>query len=174
MRVLIAVASRHGSTMAMANRLQERFHSAGHLVELTRMDESPDPAPFDTVIIGSAIYMGNWLAEARDYVRRYNGVLNAGNVWMFSSGPLGDPVLTPVDDPKRLPELLELPEVRDHRIFAGSLDPVKLGIGERIVTRLVKAPHGDFRDWDAIDAWADNIMHASQVEVTDRIEPANR
>jgi hypothetical protein len=39
-------------------------------------------------------------AEARDYVRRYNGVLNAGNVWMFSSGPLGDPVLTPVDDPE--------------------------------------------------------------------------
>lgn len=161
MRVLIAVASKHGSTLEIASRIQERLQTAGLLVDLVEMIEQPDPALFDSVVIGSAIYMGNWMAEARDYVRRYQGVLNDGNVWMFSSGPLGDPDLAPEDDPNRLPEVLGIPDVKEHQIFAGALDPATLGIGERIVTRVVKAPFGDFRDWAAIDSWADHIAKAT-------------
>jgi len=162
MRVLIVVASRHGSTLEIAERIQDRILASGNLVELARMDESPDPAVFDAVIIGSAVYMGNWMAEARDYARRYQSVLSAGNVWMFSSGPIGEPDLAPHDDPERLPQVLGLPDVRDHQIFAGALDSSKLGVGERIVTRMVKAQPGDFRDWKAIDSWADEITGSFQ------------
>jgi menaquinone-dependent protoporphyrinogen oxidase len=157
LRVLIAVASRHGSTQEIARRIQAGLERAGFDVELEEMNTFPDPAVFDAVILGSAIYMGNWMGEAREYVQRYQEVLNDGTVWMFSSGPLGDPDLTPQDDPKRLPAQLGIVDLKDHRIFAGALDPATLGIGERIVTRMVKAPSGDFRDWDAIDSWANDI-----------------
>ena len=42
-------------------------------------------------------------------------------------------------------------------MFFGALDHEKLGFGERMMVKAVKAPQGDFRDWDAIAAWADEI-----------------
>jgi menaquinone-dependent protoporphyrinogen oxidase len=45
----------------------------------------------------------------------------------------------------------------DHRMFFGALDRSKLGFGERMLVKAVKAPEGDFRDWDAIQSWADDI-----------------
>jgi menaquinone-dependent protoporphyrinogen oxidase len=46
---------------------------------------------------------------------------------------------------------------RDHRTFAGRIDPDALSWVERTITRMVKAPDGDFRDWEAVRAWADEI-----------------
>lgn len=48
----------------------------------------------------------------------------------------------------------------DHRVFFGALDKAKLGFGERMIVKAVKAPDGDFRDWDAIKGWADEIDRA--------------
>ena len=42
-------------------------------------------------------------------------------------------------------------------MFFGALDHDKLGFGERMMVKAVKAPQGDFRDWDAIAGWADEI-----------------
>ena len=46
---------------------------------------------YDAVIIGSAVYTGHWLAPAKDLVYRYLDVLASRPVWLFSSGPVGDP-----------------------------------------------------------------------------------
>ena len=46
---------------------------------------------------------------------------------------------------------------RDEQTFAGRLDPDELGRAERMVARIVRSPEGDFRDWDAIRAWAGQI-----------------
>jgi menaquinone-dependent protoporphyrinogen oxidase len=39
-------------------------------------------------------------------------------------------------------------------MFAGRLDPTKLSFIQRKMTEFVKSPMGDFRDWNAIAAWA--------------------
>ncbi len=49
---------------------------------------------------------------------------------------------------------------REHRVFFGALDPDELGFAERMIVKAVKAPTGDFRDWDEIGAWADEIADA--------------
>jgi menaquinone-dependent protoporphyrinogen oxidase len=46
----------------------------------------------------------------------------------------------------------------EHRTFPGKLDPAVLGTGERMVVKMVGAPSGDFRDWDAIGAWGARIV----------------
>ena len=43
------------------------------------------------------------------------------------------------------------------KVLAGAADPDKLRGFDRWVLKQVKAPTGDFRDWDAIAAWAAEI-----------------
>jgi menaquinone-dependent protoporphyrinogen oxidase len=101
--------------------------------------------------------MGNWMPEARHLVERYQPQLATLPVWLFSSGPLGDDDPQPADDPTRLPTLIEQTHARGHRVFTGKLDHAELGFGERMITKMVHAPEGDFRDWDAIRGWAREI-----------------
>jgi menaquinone-dependent protoporphyrinogen oxidase len=35
-----------------------------------------------------------------------------------------------------------------------------LGFGERLIVKGVKAPDGDFRDWDEVRSWADEVATA--------------
>ena len=58
---------------------------------------------------------------------------------------------------RQLPELREALQPKDHRIFFGALEKEKLGFGERMMVKAVKAPDGDFRDWAEIGAWAETI-----------------
>jgi hypothetical protein len=54
-------------------------------------------------------------------------------------------------------ELRETLSPRDHRIFLGALDEEKLGFGERMIAKAVKAPDDDFLDRDAIGTWIEGI-----------------
>ena len=53
--------------------------------------------------------------------------------------------------------MVEATGAREHVVFAGSLDKHRLGLGERAIVAAVKAPEGDYRPWDEIDAWAGRI-----------------
>ena len=69
----------------------------------------------------------------------------------------GTKVVDAEEQPKELSELRETLEPRDHRLFYGVLTSDALGFGERMVVKAVKAPEGDFRDWEEIQAWAGAI-----------------
>ena len=97
MRILIAVASRHGSTTEIAERLADRLAEAGHaprvldLVHARHLgDELDDLTSYDAYIVGSAIYEGHWLRQARTFVLRNAAHLQHAPVFLFSSGPIGD------------------------------------------------------------------------------------
>jgi len=62
--------------------------------------------------------------------------------------------------PATLDDLLAQTGAREHQVFVGRLDKSALGLRERLIARLVKAPEGDFRDWDAIRGWASRIAAA--------------
>jgi menaquinone-dependent protoporphyrinogen oxidase len=78
-------------------------------------------------------------------------------VWLFSSGPLGDEVTDHEEQPRQLAEIAARIPIREHRMFFGALDTSKLSFGERMLVKAVKAPEGDFRNWDEISRWADEI-----------------
>jgi menaquinone-dependent protoporphyrinogen oxidase len=85
--------------------------------------------------------------------------LRARPVWVFSSGPLGE-TPKPDEEPPDGRAVAERVGAREHRVFAGSLDRSKLGLGERAIVGMVKAPYGDFRSWPTIAAWGTGIARA--------------
>ncbi len=163
--VLVAVASRHGSTREIADALARRLPDspAGQEIGLTAVSQAigsaPVPSSFDAVLLGSAVYVGRWLEPAREYVSAHAPTLRERPVWLFSSGPIGEPPFPP-DEPHDVHPLGQLLGVRGHRVFPGRLDKDSLSFGERAMVTAMRAPLGDFRDWAAVRDWADEIADA--------------
>ena len=158
MAVLVAYASKYGSTQGIAERIAEQLRQLRKQAEARSMDEVSDPGSYEAFVLGSAIYAGSWLKEAREWVHRHQAVLAQHPVWLFSSGPLG----TDVKDfehftPKEMAEFQQAIRPRDERIFSGALDYHKLSFPERMILKAARSPEGDFRDWPAIEAWAASI-----------------
>jgi menaquinone-dependent protoporphyrinogen IX oxidase len=42
-------------------------------------------------------------------------------------------------------------------VFAGWNEPKRFSLVERTIMKVMKAPEGDFRDWEAIDSWAEQV-----------------
>ncbi len=153
--VLVAVAGRHGATAGIAEEIAGvlRAELPGAEIEVRDAADPGDLGRFDAVLVGSAIYMGRWLPAARHLVEGHRAQLAAVPLWMFSSGPLGDPP-RPLDDLADVTELGAVVGARGHHVFGGRLDPADLRWTERLAVRAVHAPTGDYRDHDAIRAWA--------------------
>jgi menaquinone-dependent protoporphyrinogen oxidase len=156
MKVLVTAASRHGATAEIARRIGETLSAAGLEVDLRQPDDVDTIAPYDGVVIGSAVYAGHWLRNAKDLIERETEALAARSVWLFSSGPLGDP-LKPTSDPEGIARFAVTIHPIDHRVFAGKADRHELGMAERAIFAVVRAPEGDFRQWDAVTEWATGI-----------------
>jgi menaquinone-dependent protoporphyrinogen oxidase len=160
MRVLVAVASKHGSTEGIAQAIAERLRELGHEAEARAIHEVRDTREVEAVVLGSAVYAGSWMKEAVEFAERNAETIGRLPVWLFSSGPLGTEVKDEEEQPRQLAALTEMLKPNDHRVFFGALDKARLGFGERMIVKAVKAPDGDFRDWDAIKSWADEIDRA--------------
>lgn len=157
MRVMVACASKHGSTEGIAEAIAERLRQLGHETVAMRVSDVTDLYGFQAIVLGSAIYAGSWMKEATEFVKAHAETLSAMPVWLFSSGPLGTEVQDEEEQPRQLAELRETLRPRGHRMFFGKIDRSALGFGERMMMKAVKAPEGDFRDWSTIAGWADEI-----------------
>lgn len=157
--VLIATASRHGSTCEIADEIARVLASHGLEVVDEPADEIRGIARFDAVIVGSAVYAGRWMREALDFVTQHADELATKPLWLFSSGPIGQPP-QPEGNPRDAAELVERTGARGHRVFPGKLDSDRLGLGEKVIVGMLRAPRGDYRDFPAVAAWADEIARA--------------
>lgn len=157
MKVLVAYASKHGSTEQIARCIADRLRERAVESEVRAIAEVQNLENEDGIVLGSAVYMGSWMKEACGFAERYRDTLARLPVWLFSSGPTG--ASDPGKDwtPKQIPELVDAIAPRGHRVFAGALDTKQLGFLERKAVKMVKAPEGDFRDWEQIRAFADEI-----------------
>lgn len=170
MTVLVAYASRHGSTAGIAERIAASLTAAGVSAEAHPAGDIHDVSVYDAFVVGAAAYMFHWLKDASAFVNRHRGVLAERPLWLFSSGPLGDQKVDAEGhdvlqsaEPKEFEELTRRLNPRGTRVFFGAWDPASqpVGLGERLM-KLMPAdksplPAGDFRDWDDIDAWAGEI-----------------
>ncbi len=167
MKILVTVASKHGATGEIGEIIAGVLRDAGHAVATHAPEDVAGLEEFDAVVLGSAVYAGRWLEPARAFVDRHATTLVGRPVWLFSSGPIGDPPKPEGAAPEG-EALVERLKAREHRTFTGRLDTGSLGFVERTVTRALLAPSGDFRDWEAIRAWADEIarqLFAAEVPV---------
>lgn len=168
MRTLVTYASKYGATEGIAEHIAHTLDAAGHTTTVRPMRANDDLGGYDAYVIGSAVYLGKWLSEARKVVRRNTTTLAAKPVWLFSSGPL-DVATTEAAKrkqlaeatPKQVAELVKEIKPRGHRVFSGSLDVARLKGPDRMVRVFpggkALLPNGDFRDWSDIKDWATEI-----------------
>lgn len=164
MRILVTYASRHGATEGIAEAIAAvlRDDAGGDLarrVEVLPVDEVEDVGGYDAFVIGSAVYLGRWMKEARRFLQDNVSTLRSRPVWLFSSGPVGEPA-EPQQDAADPAELVELVRARGHRTFSGRLRLADLGLAERATVRMVHAAEGDHRDWQEIHAWAEDVAES--------------
>ncbi|HUZ19746.1 MAG TPA: flavodoxin domain-containing protein [Acidimicrobiales bacterium] len=159
MRALVVAASRHGSTAGIATAIAEWLRGRGVVAVRAEPEEVSDLVGVDAVVLGSAVYAAHWLAPAKSLVERLGDELAERPVWLFSSGPVGDPP-KPAEEPADAGAMVQAAHARGHHVFAGKLDKTTLGAGERAIVRVLRAPEGDFRDWPEVEAWADEIADA--------------
>jgi menaquinone-dependent protoporphyrinogen oxidase len=155
-RILVVVATKHGATHGIAEAIAHELGSTGLDVVLQEAEHAPAPTAFDAVVAGSAVYAGRWREPARDWVSLHAAALRARPVWLFSSGPIGSPPFPP-DPPHDVDALGTLVAARGHEVFPGRLDPALLSFGERAMATAMRAPFGDFRDWDAVRTWSADV-----------------
>jgi menaquinone-dependent protoporphyrinogen oxidase len=154
--VLVSAASKHGSTAEIARVIADTLLDAGLQAVVLQPDDVEVLGGYDAVVLGSAIYAGRWLGPMKRLVERHEAALQARPVWLFSSGPAGDP-LKPQGEPADVAQIRAKTGARDHQVFPGQIDRRRLGLVERAMVAAVNAPDGDFRSWESVRAWAVGI-----------------
>jgi menaquinone-dependent protoporphyrinogen oxidase len=162
-KILVTAGSKHGATFEIAQSIYDTLQHRGHEVSLARPGDVGALAGFDAIVLGSSVYAGHWHKEAKDLARRIGEAAPRPAVWLFSSGPLGDSP-KPEDDPADMVSILESTGARDHRVFAGKIDKAKLSFAERAIMTALHAPEGDFREWDQVTDWAEEIGAALETK----------
>ena len=159
--VLVTAASLHGATAEIAEAIGKTLAEQGFAATVIPPGEVRDVDGYDAVVLGSAVYTGHWLDAATDFAKRCRSGLATRPVWLFSSGPVGDPTgklaQAMAKDPVEVPAIRAATGTRDHKMFAGKLDPRSLGGIQRAALLAFPGLNGDFRDWDKIRQWADGI-----------------
>jgi menaquinone-dependent protoporphyrinogen oxidase len=154
--VLVAYGTKNGSTAGIADIIGETLRTEGLSADVVAARQVRDVSGYDAVIVGGALYMGRWHADARRFARRHAADLKNRPVWLFSSGPLDDSADTgeipPVGHVTRTVASLG---ARGHVTFGGRLDENARGFIARAMLRNGRG--GDFRNPERIAAWTRQI-----------------
>ncbi len=153
-RILVAYATKKGSTQEVAEVIAERLRAHGLDVELRPAHEIVRLDGYEGIVLGSAVYTGRLHADARQFLSRHRVVLAARPFAVFAMGPRSLHDEDVASSRKQLDAALaKVPELEPvaTAIFGGVLDPTEHRFP---FSRMAPV---DARDWDAIDAWADEI-----------------
>jgi len=152
--VLVAYASRMGATAEIAEAVGATLRESGLAVTVRRCDAVEAIDDFDAVVVGSALYIRHWERDAVEFLERFGPELAFRPTWLFQSGPCGEDAATQeVTTPHRVRRLVDRFALRPPVTFGGRLDPA--AATDRLSKWVASGSMaGDFRDWDAIRAWA--------------------
>jgi len=152
--VLVAYATKHGSTQEVANAVAEGLHRREFDVELRPAATVDDVSGFDGVVLGGSLHTGRWHRDAVRFLERHSGSLEEVPVAIFAMGPR---TLEPHDVAESRAQLeralAELPGV----------EPVATAIfgGVKLHFPFSRMPASDARDWDTIRAWTDKVAESA-------------
>jgi menaquinone-dependent protoporphyrinogen oxidase len=168
-KILVAYASKYGATKEIAERGGDVLQICGKQVEILPVNGISDVTPYAAVILGSAIYVGKWPKEAEVFLKANEKCLAERPVWLFSSGPTGEGDSVALVDGKCVPTTLRATIDRikpcDITVFHGNINLEKINAMEKwAVKSVVKKPFGDFRDWNSIVRWSNEIAAAMKDE----------
>lgn len=153
MKVLIAYATKHGSTAEVAEKIGEVIKSKGADVVVSNIADKPDPSGYDAAVVGGAVYIMMLSGKTKRFVAKHKKVLSSMPVAYFVlSGTMEED--TPENREKiekTLKSVIKKVVPVDVGLFGGKFDPAK---GPKMMS---EEPAYDYRDWDAIAAWAEEL-----------------
>jgi menaquinone-dependent protoporphyrinogen oxidase len=153
-RILVAYASKHGTTREVAESVAATLREHGLDVELAEAARVRDVASYEAVVVGGGLYMGKWHGNARDLLKRHRHELAAKPLAVFGMGPDSLEESKVAESRRQLKRsLAATPELEPFAIaiFGGALKP------EHWRFPFTRLPAFDARDWDAIRGWAQEV-----------------
>jgi menaquinone-dependent protoporphyrinogen oxidase len=155
-RILIAYASKAGSTAEIAMKMGEALTKGGRAVDVLPVAKVTGLEAYSAVILGSAIRIGKVLPEAMKFLQANQAALAHKT---FSTFIVCMTLQEDTEDNRQtvnayLDPVRALVKPASEGMFAGVMDGGKLPLFERLMMKAMKAPQGDFRKWDSILAWA--------------------
>jgi menaquinone-dependent protoporphyrinogen oxidase len=166
--VLVAYATRRGSTREVADAVAARLRELGHTVEVRPADHVEDVARYGAVVLGGALYTGRLHRDARAFLRRHRAALAERPLAVFALGPLTLSEQDVADSRRQLDRALaRVPALEPVAvaIFGGVVDPGKLPFPFSTMRP------SDARDWDAIEAWATGVAGSLSPRAPGRSRP---
>jgi menaquinone-dependent protoporphyrinogen oxidase len=158
--ILVAHASKRGSTEEVAAFVAKRLRERGLVADVRRAAEVEDLAFYDGVVLGGSLYFGRWHDDARAFLKRFGAALADRPLAMFALGPKTASPHDLAESRTQLDHALRDAEPAMVAVFGGVIDPAKLRFP------FDRMPASDARDWDAIAAWADEVASlVARVEV---------
>lgn len=160
MKVLVVYASKSGCTTSVAERIAEQLSKAGATVDVAAAEKAGSAADYDAVVVGSGVRAGQWHQAARTWVAQNADALKTRPVAFYTCGMMITQGAEKTDEVRAYTDALIAEtgvEPIDIGLFPGWFEPKEFSLPERTILKLMKTPQGDFRDWDAIDAWSERI-----------------
>jgi menaquinone-dependent protoporphyrinogen oxidase len=161
--ILVAYATRYGSTREVAEGIATTLREGGSVVEVQSAERVRDVGEYRAVVLGAPLYMFNWLKEARSFVARHRAALEKVPVAVFALGPTEDKEEDWRETRGQLDKVLAgFPWLKPVAVelFGGKFDPARLTFPYNLIPALKKMPVSDIRDWDAIRSWASGVARA--------------
>ncbi len=151
LNVLMAYATKHGSSRQVAEAITEVMQERGAQVTLHPARAVRESAArFDMVVLGAPLYSGRWHRDAHRFLRRHRGELSGLPVAVFGMGPRSDTEEAWQRSRSQLDKALAK---------RGWLNPVTVTVfGGVDPPGSSKHTHRDLRNWDTIAAWAAQVL----------------
>ncbi len=164
-RMLVAYASKYGSTAEIAEYIGQVLRNMGIEVDVRNVNAVNDISQYENIIIGSATRMNKLLSEAVKFATKNESNLRRMKTAYFIVG-VTMKQNTPENREKVKGFLEPLCRIREPvsiGLFAGKIDYSKVGFSWKVMAKLDKSglmEEGDFRNWDTISKWANEIAPA--------------
>jgi len=149
--ILVAHASKRGSTTEVATFVAERLRERELVVDVRPAAEVEDLAFYDGVVLGGSLYFGRWHEDAARFLKRFREALADRPLAVFALGPKTASPHDLAESRAQLDRALAGVEPTTVAVFGGVIDPAKLRFP---FSRMLAS---DARDWAAIAAWADEV-----------------
>jgi menaquinone-dependent protoporphyrinogen oxidase len=161
-KVLIAYATKYGSTAEVAAAIAKTFEEEGVSTELLDVRSVRDLRDYRAVVLGAPLYNARMLRAGRRFLARHRRALAEMPVAVFALGPLGSEEKD-VKAPQRQLDrsLRRWPEIHplSTALFGGVIDQSKLRFPDRYAPPLKQFfPTTDVRNWQAIESWAIGLL----------------
>lgn len=160
MRALVVYGTKSGCTAGIAEEIGKTLAERGFTVRVVAAEEAGRATDYDVAIVGSGVRAGNWHEATRRWVTTNADALKSMPVAFYTCGLMITDT-SKIDEVRAYTDALIAEtgvEPVDIGLFAGWNEPKAFSFVERGIFKLMKAPEGDFRDWNVISAWAESVV----------------